>query len=350
MKLPNGYGSVRKLSGKRRNPWHVQKTVSYFVDVENKKVIQKRVTIGFYATQKEALQALAEYNANPYDIDAAKITFEEVFEKWSEQKYKEVSRSNINGYNAAFRLCESIYKYKMVDVKLEHLQAIVDNSGKNTPTLRKLKVLLRQMFDYAVVHEIIDKSRNMVEYVNIKAAGNPNAYNRKPFSMDEVDVLWKHKDNEYVMVVLILIYTGVRISELLDLKKEDINIEEQYFDVVKSKTAAGIRTVPIADKIKPFFEYWFNKNDSEYLLSTPEGEHFLYRNYYDSYFMPYMKELDLPHKPHDARHTCISMLAEAKVEPTTIKKIVGHAGTQSITERVYTHLDVKVLLEAVNKL
>ena len=46
----------------------------------------------------------------------------------------------------------------------------------------------------------------------------------------------------------------------------------------------------------------------------------------------------------------MQMLAEAQVEPTMIKKIVGHSGAMTLTERVYTHLDVKVLLEAINKI
>lgn len=350
MKNPNGYGSVKKLSGKRRKPWHVQKTINYRVDVITKKVVQERITIGYYTTRKEALQALAEYNANPYDINATKITFSEVYEKWSEEKYPTISSSNVQGYKAAYKLCESLYNERMIDIKLNHLQFVVDNSGKNYPTLRKLKVLFRQIYDYAVIHEIIDKNRNMVEYVNIQKAGNPNAYNRKPFSIDEINLLWEHSNNEYVQTILMLIYSGVRVSELLDLKKEDVNLNEQYFKISKSKTAAGIRTVPIADKVKPFFEYWYNKNDCEYLLSTPEEKHFLYRNYYDSYFIPYMKELNLDHKPHDSRHTCISMLASAKVDSTTIKKIVGHSGSQSLTEKVYTHLDVSTLLEAINKI
>ena len=54
---------------------------------------------------------------------------------------------------------------RFVDVKLDHLQMIVDESGKNTPTLRKLKVMLGLMYKYAVIHEIIPKERNMVEYL-----------------------------------------------------------------------------------------------------------------------------------------------------------------------------------------
>ena len=44
------------------------------------------------------------------------------------------------------------------------------------------------------------------------------------------------------------------------------------------------------------------------------------------------------------------MLAEAHVDPTMIKKIVGHSGTMSLTEKVYTHLDIQSLVEAINKI
>jgi integrase len=68
-------------------------------------------------------------------------------------------------------------------------------------------------------------------------------------------------------VILILIYTGVRISELLDLEKKDIHLDERWFFVRESKTESGIREVPIAEKIVPFFEYWLSR-DCDYLQST----------------------------------------------------------------------------------
>lgn len=76
----------------------------------------------------------------------------------------------------------------------------------------------------------------------------------------------------------------------------------------------------------------------------------IYRNYYDSYWTPVMENLDFDHKPHDTRHTCISMMVEAGVEPTMIKKIVGHSGAMTLTERVYTHLDIERLVEAINRI
>lgn len=123
------------------------------------------------------------------------------------------------------------------------------------------------------------------------------------------------------------------------------DLPEQYAD----KTAAGIRTAPISEKVYPFFEYWYNLNDCEYLLSTPEGEHFKYRNYYDSYWSPLIETLGMKHRPHDTRHTCISMLTVAGVSDKVIKKIVGHKG-QGVTEVVYTHFEIEELIDAINKI
>ena len=192
-------------------------------------------------TRKEALTALAEFNANPYDVNAAKITFEDVYERWSDEHFPTVSDSNVKGYRAAWALCSKIARMRFADVKLDHLQMVVDESGKNYPTLRKLKILFSMMYKYAVIHEIVPKERNLVEYLDIKKAGNPNAYNREPFSKAEVKKIWNVKDsNIYYTVILMLIYTGCRIGELLDLKKDDVNLDERYFKIIASKTAAGM--------------------------------------------------------------------------------------------------------------
>lgn len=206
------------------------------------------------------------------------------------------------------------------------------------------------LYKYAVIHDIIPPDRNKVQYIDINKAGNPNAYNREPFSTSEIAKLWRCKDaNEYYTVMLMLIYTGVRVSELLDLKKENVNLKERWFDVTESKTQAGIRKVPISKKVLPFFEHWYNKNDCEYLLSTPDGKRFEYRNYYDSYWKPLLLPLNMEHRPHDCRHTCVSLLTAVNVDERTIKRIVGHKG-QGVTQQVYTHFEIETLLEAIDKI
>ena len=349
MKHPNGYGGITKLSGNRRNPWRVRKTDGW--EIVDDKVKQKFITVGYYPTRQDAMIALAEYNKDPFDLHLAEITFAEVYDKWSDIHFEKVSQSNVNGYKAAYVLCSPLEKMRMVDIKLDHLQKVVDSSGKNTPTLKKLKILWGLMWDYCVMHEILSQEkRDMVRYVDITKAGNPNAYNRKPFNKKEVQTVWKWKDtNEYFSIILMLIYSGCRISEILDLKKENVNLEEKWFDIVAAKTKAGIRKVPINDKILPFFEHWMVKNDCEYLLSTPDGKYFDYRNYYDSYWTPLIEQMGMNHRPHDTRHTCVSLLAAAGVDERLVKKIVGHKG-QGVTETVYTHFEIDELLEAINKI
>ncbi len=81
MKLPNGFGSVYKLSGNRRNPYRAIVTERWLIDSDTGKWKQKRKTIGYYESKKDALQALADYNKSPYDVDASKVTFAEVYDR-----------------------------------------------------------------------------------------------------------------------------------------------------------------------------------------------------------------------------------------------------------------------------
>ncbi len=227
----------------------------------------------------------------------------------------------------------------------------IDTCGKNFPTLKKIKVLFNQLYDFALKNDICNKDYSSYVDVAQYKDRNPNKYDRNKFSKEEIDLIWEQKDDKYYQIVLMLLYNGVRISEFLDLKKENIHLDEQYFDVIVSKTDNGIRKVPIADKVLPFYKAWYESNpDCEYLLHTEDGKHFKYRNYYDSYFQPLMEQLKIERTPHCCRHTCISLLAEAGVDQTIIKKIVGHSGAMTLTEKVYTHFDMKELVDAINKI
>lgn len=350
MRLPNGYGSVVKLSGKRRNPYVVRKTAGWRYDKDKDKQVQEYIIIGYAPTKADGLQMLAEYNKNPFDVSSAKITFQEIFEKWSASKFPTISDSNVKGYNASYKLCGTLYNKVFKEIKLADLQYVVDTCDKNYPTLRKLKVLFGQLYEYALKNDVCNK--NYAEFVDIAKYKdrNPNRRDRNKFDKYELERIWAQQEDKYYQIVLMLIYSGVRISEMLDLLKSDVHLDEQFFDVIDSKTENGIRKVPIADKVLPFFKVWYDDTDSEYLLHTENGEQFKYRNYYDSYFVPLMENLGFDKTTHCCRHTCISMLAEAHVEQTTIKKIVGHSGAMTLTEKVYTHLDVKELIDAINKI
>ena len=350
MRLPNGYGSVKKMSGKRRRPYAVRKTVGWHVNPETGKSVQEQITIGYAATRAEGLQMLAAYNNNPFDIKASKATFQEVYERWSKEKFPTISKSNVKGYEASYRVCGTLYTKVFRDIRLMDLQFVVDTCEKNYPTLKKLKGLFNQLYAYAMKNDICNKDYS--EFVDLSRYKdkNPNKRDRNKFTKEQIARLWELAEDPYYQIVLMLIYNGCRISEFLDLKKENVHLEEQYFDVIASKTENDLRKVHIADKVLPFYKAWYEGSQCEYLLHTPDQKYFDYRNYYDSYFTPLMEQLGYDQTPHCTRHTCISMLTEAHVDQTTIKKIVGHSGAMTLTERVYTHLDIETLVEAINKI
>lgn len=232
--MPNGYGGVTKLSGRRRNPYLVRKTAGWHYDEVKDKQVQDYIVIGYAPTKADGLQMLAEYNKNPFDITASKITFKEIYDRWSASKFSSISESNVKGYKASYKLCKSLYNKVFKDIRLADLQYVVDNCGKNYPTLRKLKVLFGQLYDYSMMNDICNKDYSeFVDIVKYKDR-NPNKMDRNKFTKEDIKLLWKQKDDKYYQIVLMLIYTGVRISEMLDLKKENVHLDEQYFDVLAS--------------------------------------------------------------------------------------------------------------------
>ena len=127
----------------------------------------------------------------------------------------------MNGYTASYRACGTLYHLPFRDIKLNDLQNVIDTCGKNYPTLRKLKVLFNQLYDYAIKHDVCNK--NYSEYVDVvkHKNKNPNKNERTKFEKSEVERLWDLKDDKYYQIILMLIYNGCRISEFLDLKKEN---------------------------------------------------------------------------------------------------------------------------------
>lgn len=136
MKLPNGFGSVYKLSGRRRRPWVAAKTFGWEFDEKGQKVKQKQQAIGYYATRQEAMTALVQYNENPYDLNFNKTTFSEVYEKWSEEYFPTLSNaSSIRTITAAYKYCTPLYDMRIKDVRVEHLEGTI-HSANVDPALR----------------------------------------------------------------------------------------------------------------------------------------------------------------------------------------------------------------------
>ena len=338
MKKANGNGSISKLSGIRRKPYIARVTLGW----DEKTGRQIRKTIGTFVTQKEAQKALIDYLDNPYDLDLANILFKDVYEKWSRLKYPKVSHSAILGYQSAYNNVEKLHNMKIKDIKARHLQEAIDNCSKGQATKKKIKFLFGQMFAYAMQNDIITKDYS--EFVDIGKASEESK--REPFSNKEIELLWKHIDNiEFIDTILIMIYSGFRIGELLELETKNIDLVNMTLTGGLKTEAGKNRLVPIHPKILPLIEKRYNK-DNQYLIINFKGKKMKYDNYYREKFIPIMEQLNMKHRPHDCRHTFATLLSNANANATAIKKMIGHE-SYATTEKIYTHKDIEELRKNV---
>ena len=355
-KLPNGYGSISHLSGKRRKPYRVTKTDKWILDSETGKSKQIRYTIGYYSTREEAMIALANFNENPYNIHTDSVTFAEVYEKWSAGYFPTLGgKSSIRTITAAYAYCKPLYDMRMKDIRVNHLEGVIQDADVGDSTKGRMKSLFNMMYKYSVAHDIVDKDYASVMFANGNPIKRQIIKEGVPFTDDEISQLWDNKDSiPFCDMVLIGIYSGWRPQELSILKIFDIDIEAETMTGGLKTDAGKNRIVPIHPLIKPLVEKRIAEATdlkSEYLFNDLNGQQGTYMTYdkYRGRFGKVMKRLNMKHRPHETRHTFITKAKACNVDEYILKLIVGHV-INDLTEATYTHRNIEQLKAEIRKI
>ena len=375
MKLPNGYGSVTKLSGNRRKPYLARVTLGWITNRETEETAQNRITLGTFKTKKEALRALAEYGANPYDIQGENITLQELYQRWTNAYFPTLeSDSSIRTITSAWRYCHILYGMRVKDLRARHIKGvmndgfIIQNRGKDAGqkvfaspgTKARIKSMFNLMLDFALEYELVDKNfaRTFDLSDDIIKEKEENQRNHIPFSEEELQVLWDNVDTvKFVDWILIQCYMGWRPQEMGKLRLEHINLDELYI-VGGMKTDAGKnRMVPIHSRIAKLVRKNYDRAvelGSDFLLNDPDSLKGGVNITYDKYAGRFVKvmeavHLNQEHRPHDPRNTFVTRMKKAGVDPLVVKRLVGHK-INDVTERVYTYRDLDWLREDIEKM
>lgn len=339
MKKANGTGSVYKLSGKRRKPFIAVITTGYTDDGK-----QIREPLGYFSKKIEAETALINFYQSGVDIGNYDITFKEIFEKWSINKFKNIATTNINMYNIAYKYSTDLHDKEMKNIRTQDLENCIYSCPAGHTTKLKMRTLYNQLYEYTIKNTLADV-KNFSQFIEMPK-NNDISKERNIFTDKEICKLWGYLDTiEHIDTILIMIYTGFRISELLNISKKDVYLSERYI-IGGNKTTAGTnRIVPIHHDILPLIEEKINQN-SVYLVENKKGEKMKYCNFRREKWDKIMNDLNMKHRPHDTRHTTATLLDRYNANPISIKKILGHALT-NITEKVYIHKDIKDLINAI---
>lgn len=346
MRNPNGYGSVYKLSGKRRNPWAARVTVGMKPSADGKKMYPEYQFIGFYRTKRDAQDALAEWNAVPLNrVYKKRITLEEVYSRWSEKGFENVGDSTLRRYHSAWKALAPLYETDINAINLQTIENVLRECPKGYTTLVSAKTLLRRLFECAAKYDWMPASRvALIDYLELDPPPEREPIHQRLDPEFVANVQKEHDDLSEC--VTFLIYTGLRIGEYVELKSEDVNLEKRYIDIKKAKTPAGVRLVPIHDKLLPYVKKCLDANRERFMpFETSRGRPLSNDGLRTRLTTKFGSEF----RAHNTRYTFISLLQEEGCPAPILHSIVGHRG-ESVTESVYTQISLEAKLKWVNKL
>ena len=374
MRSPSGYGSIAKMSGKRRNPFRVQITTGweFVVDEDGDPILDKngepkvkriRKTMGYFPTRQAAMIALAEYNKSPYDLDVATVTWLDVWNKWGPAAIENASSSLAPQLRKAHERCAPLYGTKMKDIRKGHMQDILDSiSHMNGTSQARLKYVMQQNFKWALENDVIVKDYSQFLTLDIKQKEETLHF---PYTSDEIKKLWTYQgervpvaygkqvietDVQAVNAMLVLLYTGMRVMELGELKAADVHLDERYIDLQGTKTKSAKRIVPIHKDIVPVIEALL-ADGGEHLVVNGHGLPIPYQQWKLKIIARANEITGTKHTLHDTRHTFISAAERSGLDASSIilKRIVGHS-TGGNTTAIYTHKNISDLLAAIDKI
>ena len=332
----NGFGSIVKLSGNRRKPFAVRITTGW----ENGKQVRKY--LGYYTSEAEALMALAEYHKSGVNLDVAKLLLEEVFDRWYKRIENTISQSALNDHKMTKTRLGELGKKQIKDIKVDHIQDWLDKIQLKPRTKKLIRSTMNQVFNYAVQNDILQK--NPVKFVKItdeiEEVGAVFTDEEIKYLMDNVNT------NDDYYTILMLIYTGTRISELLDLRADNFHLEEGYAIGGKKTKAGKNRVIPFHRNVLPIVKERVEKHGC--LSLTKDGKPADYA-VFQHRFKRLMKQLGWNHTIHDTRKTAISLMHRSNIPIEVIRVIVGHSG-KGVTERVYLYKNPSELVDIVNKI
>lgn len=366
---PNGSGTVVKLSGRRRKPFCARVTLDERNPINGEK---KQLVIGTFETYQEALNALSLYSLTKNNTISKKEAMEidpEVYQKVQEKMSKKVptfldiyyildkedfsslSPHTQNNMHGAIKHLKKLHYLKIDQITLRMIQDVFDEDGSNHGTQVHMKTICTKVFRYAVVNQYIDRNDDYTSYIRVPKYEESDMH--RPYTINEILAL-KKADTPEAHIMLIFIYTGVRINELLNINRDNIHIDEKCDDdgterlisymITGSKTKAGKnRIVPIHDDIKQYVI-------DELLKPEKRLVDVSYPNFTNrTVLIKVNKLLDTHHTMHDTRKTFATLCQMNNLNVYIRKKVLGHR-MNDITFDVYTNESKNRLWAEINKI
>lgn len=310
------------------------------------------------------------------EIERGEITFNgnTKFNRWADEwleTYKQgaICDKNYQTYEANLKnhINPIIGELSLKDIKKIHCQKVVNSqSGKSKSHISKIRMTLYQIFDEAVENEYIN--RNPARKLTLPACSSGTHRSITPFEREHILKVaeWHHAG----LWILTMLYCGLRPSETKNLMWCDIDFGNEVIKIRKSKTDAGVRSVPMpkelverfmAEKENAKATFVFHQKLNPLKQMTEDSLRCFWNNFkreldismgakvYRNQIVLSVVANDLT--PYCLRHTCATDYELAGVPINIAKVLLGHSDI-STTGNVYTHYTSeteKEVKELINK-
>lgn len=366
-KRENGGGTIRKVKGANGVKYYAYAPARYdYVDGERKCI---REPLGSFIKKGDARDAIENYRRNP--SPKYNYTMAMVYEEWKEVTFSEISKQTQYNYSAAWVQIREAWGHKIdipvreitiSDVKqvfdywMEEHEVLRMGYGEkparrkvgplSKSALKKIKSTMKQMYDYAMAHHIVDTNlASLAKLPKEAAEGTKRAFTDLEFAKLEKNYRYAPGGE----AVYVLCYTGFRVTEFCLLTKFSYDPKRKTLTGGIKTEAGENRVVPVHPKIQPIIERWYSDSKGP-LFPRKDGKPFNKDSFRDQVWDPCMAALGLPDDltPHSARHTCGTRLSAAGVPQEDIQAIMGHADF-SVTANTYINQDISTLTQSMAK-
>lgn len=208
----------------------------------------------------------------------------------------------------------------------------------------------RKLASLNVFFEWMKEAGQLNEEISVKPIRNRDIVQYKGLEQQE---LWKlrkeiHREGNlmHICIIELLLQTGIRVSELVNIELTDIEISERKGKLEVIGKGNVKRTLPLNKDARKAIEKYLEVRpitDEEHLLIGQRGA--LKRNAINLILKYYGDRTKIKVTPHQIRHSLGYTLVKQQVELTTIQQIFGHANIQ--TTNIYTVTTVKEVEQAL---
>lgn len=279
---------------------------------------------------------------------ATSVVFKTYVDNWlTTYKAPKLKPTTLNGYRSILNkhLYPVFGKHRMSDISTSDVQTWLNkNSELAYKTLKEVINLMSMIFEDAIEDNLASKNPTKSRKLVIPSSKKTE---REALTIDQfkrVNMNLSVLALEERRLMALLMYTGMRRGEVLGLMWEDIDAEKNEIHVRRNvtyahnqphvgttKSDAGFRVIPLIPILWELLSY---SGETGYIFG---GEKPFTRMNYNRRWDSIKKKVELyGATAHAFRHTFLTLLSNAGVQPKIIQVIAGHADI-SVTMNRYTH-------------